>query len=160
MEGLGMKIQHFIERGKLKSRGVAASIESQISQKTIELQAKVEERDAIERAPMTRADLLIYCKKELAEGRAKKFMEGFILPHIKQVQLKNMPFLWDVFLHKDAGNERTVGNFLFGILDDKIIEEVVAKCPDIGLSEADRKKKLAAIDKEIAQIENEIEKLL
>jgi hypothetical protein len=160
MEGLGMKIQHILERGKLKSRGVAASIESQISQKTIELQTKVEERDAIERTPMTRAELLMHCKKELAEGRTKRFLENIILPHVKQVQLRNMPFLWEVIVHKDLGNEGVVGNYLFGILSDEMIEAAVAQCPDIGISEGERKKQLAVIDKQIVQIESEIEKLL
>jgi hypothetical protein len=157
---LGMKIQKFIERGQEKGRGAAGKIEGEITSITNQIKDLDDKRRVVEMLPLTRQAVLEICKKGLNEGCQEKFVKGVLLRHLKAVQLRQMNFLWEVVLRGDMSNPNIIGDWLFAILNDQLLEQAVRELPDIGITEADRKKRIDSIDREISSLEERLEKLL
>jgi len=157
---LGERIQKFLSRGSQKAMGVAGKIEAEVAKLTDAIKDLNDKKIEIEQLPMTKEEIMIACEKVLARGLQDKFIKDLLVPHLKEVQNKQFPFLWEKILMKEFTHERLLGSWLYAILTPELIAEAVKQLPDVGITEADRKKRIDAIDKEISALEEKLEKLL
>jgi len=156
---IGEKLQRYLQRGSEKARGAAGKVETEVTSITDQIKEKHDQRREVEMLPMTREEVLLVCKRALREGLAKEFVANLLLPHLEGVQKKQVLFLWEPIL-SNFTNERRIGFWLYAILTDSLIDEAIKLLPSVGISEAERRKKLDQIDREIGGLEEKLEKLL
>lgn len=149
-----------LDRIRTTADDVARSKMVAIQEKAEELKGKikalVDKKGAIIRAPRCKAETIALAKEALREGRKQWFFEGILLKNLKDFQNQADHFMSEISMKYLLGSDKA-WKIAYWIITDKDIENAAGMLPDIGLSVVERDAQMKAIDKEIAELERQIE---
>lgn len=125
-----------------------------------QIEGLVQEKNEVDRSPLTKEELLSVCKKTLREGLTEHFLNELLVSHLKDVQIRRLEFLHPSLLSTYFATDRNLQKWFFAILTEELLAKAIQSLPDIGIPAKDRERKVADLEKKISDLEAQIEKLL
>lgn len=154
-----------------KEKGLNVKIEDLKKNHMADLQRKYESvkrkmKELLDRkqellqAPMTKSEVLDLSKRALREYRKEYSLEAFLIPHFRRCQERRGLPLDPRELMMVFGREN-FWKLAYWIITEKDLEKAMALLPDdLGLSATERDAQIKAIDKEVSDLESQIEEEL
>lgn len=154
------RIDELIRRKQEEAARKARELDAKISEHRSKIERLRDERSAIERGPLTKADFLASSKQGLKGGRER--WREFMRRQMELVQQGKVDLFSEPSANLTLFSDRTRWRWLPLWITEADLEAIVNQLEELpgSLSSKERETKITGINKQISEVEKEIERLL
>jgi hypothetical protein len=150
------KVEQAITKGEELGKSISDTLQGYYKDLGDQAQALVDAKHELLCTPRTRAEFGQLAKAELKRVRKELVVDNLLYKHFEETHLANGYPFPDVGMRISWGADSNMWKAWLSVFSEDDIDDVCARLPEIGISEAERAERIAEIDQKLEDINKKL----